>query len=147
MYSNFMPVAYMYNPYVMYPNPYYTNPNPYLVPQVQQKIYRPGPQDLILHPDIDDYYSATRNIEDGTVKIAYNDPHSFDEECIYTFKADGSASSVSSAWGTKTEYPAGTFSNLIKNLPKELKMDPQLARQMVNEFYKKGDGKSLNTVA
>ena len=146
MYTNFMPVAYMYNPYPIYPNPYYMNPNPYLVPQVQQKIYVPGPEESILPPDIDDYYSATRNIEDGTVKITYDIPNACDEERIYIFKADGSASSESCAWGGKKEYPAGTFSKLMKNLPKELKMDPQLARQMVNELHKKENGKYINTV-
>ena len=46
------------------------------------------------------------------------------KECTYTFNKDGSASRVSNAWGTKTEFPKDTFVYNGKETPLE----------MVNEF-------------
>ena len=59
-----------------------------------------------------------------SVVINYDDPNAKDEECTYTFNKDGSATCVSNAWGTKTEFPKDTF---IYN-GKETPLD------MVNEF-------------
>lgn len=47
----------------------------------------------------------------------YDNIHSLDEEMMYTFNPDGSATVISYAWGTKQEYPKGTFSELYSSLP------------------------------
>ena len=47
--------------------------------------------------------------DDTSTSVLYNDPKIFDEEVLYTFNKDGSASSISPAWGTKTSAPKGTF--------------------------------------
>lgn len=60
----------------------------------------------------------------NTIVINYDDPNIKDEECTYTFNKDGSASRVSNAWGTKTEFPKDTFIYNGKETPLE----------MVNEF-------------
>lgn len=49
----------------------------------------------------------------------YNNLNWFDEELLYTFKPDGSATVISAAWGTKQEYPKGTFSELYEALPEK----------------------------
>lgn len=59
-----------------------------------------------------------------------------DEEKVYTFKPDGSASCQSCAWGAKTECPAGTFSDLYAKLPNTAtEIKPELAKQMI-DLYK-----------
>lgn len=53
-------------------------------------------------------YSVLKT-QNGSTVINYDDPNIRDEECTYTFNKDGSASCVSNAWGTKTEFPKNTF--------------------------------------
>ena len=67
--------------------------------------------------------TATKQNNGATV-INYDDPNVKDEECTYTFNKDGSASCVSNAWGTKTEFPKDTFIYKENETPAE----------MVNEF-------------
>ena len=46
----------------------------------------------------------------GAITILYNDPDMCDEELLYTFNKDGSASCVSTAWGhTLSSVPKDTF--------------------------------------
>lgn len=52
--------------------------------------------------------AVSKNSQGSTI-ITYDDPNMRDEERTYTFNKDGSASCVSHAWGTKTQYPQGTF--------------------------------------
>ena len=49
----------------------------------------------------------------------YNNLNWFDEELLYTFKPDGSATVMSAAWGTKQEFPKGTFSELYSSFPEK----------------------------
>ena len=74
----------------------------------------------------------------GSTVINYDDPNVRDEECTYTFNKDGSASCISNAWGTKTEFPKDTFVYNGKETPVE----------MVNEFNSYRDYKNqLNVLA
>ena len=81
--------------------------------------------------------TVTKN-NNGSTIINYDDPNMRDEECTYTFNKDGSASRVSNAWGTKTEFPKDTFIYDGKETPLE----------MVNEFNSYQDYKNkLNVLA
>ncbi|MBR1460317.1 hypothetical protein IJ596_01620 [bacterium] len=81
------------------------------------------------------YYSAIRG-KDGSVNVYYNDPSCVDEEMKYTFNPDGSASSLSLAWGTKTNKPAGTFSDLMLKLPQTDSLNSEIAKQMAEAYNK-----------
>lgn len=81
--------------------------------------------------------TVTKN-NNGSTIINYDDPNMRDEECTYTFNKDGSASCISNAWGTKTEFPKDTFVYNGKETPVE----------MVNEFHSYRDYKNqLNVIA
>ena len=81
--------------------------------------------------------TVTKN-NNGSTIINYDDPNMRDEECTYTFNKDGSASCVSNAWGTKTEFPKDTFIYEGKVTPVE----------MVNAFNSYRDYKNqLNVIA
>ena len=92
---------------------------------------------MAISPITSSMLTVTKN-NNGSIIINYDDPNIRDEECTYTFNKDGSASCVSNAWGTKTEFPKDTFIYNGKETPLE----------MVNEFnsyqnYKK----QLNVLA
>ncbi len=77
--------------------------------------------------------------KNGSTIINYDDPNIHDEECTYTFNKDGSASCVSNAWGTKTEFPKDTFVDDGKKVS---------AEDLVNEYknyyaYCKNNNKKL----
>ena len=81
-------------------------------------------------------YKAIRNQEKGSITIHYNDKNIKDEEKTYEFFKDGSASSVSNAWGTKTELPPGTFSDVMFNLKTVNELNSQVAMQLANLYDK-----------
>ncbi len=82
-------------------------------------------------------YTLSKN-DNGVIKINYDDPNIRDEECTYTFNPDGSASCVSNAWGTKTEFPKGTFVNDGK---------PVSPEEMVNLYKSYQNSKKLDVNA
>lgn len=84
-------------------------------------------------------YHASRNDKTGSVKVLYDDPNIRDEEMLYEFNSDGSANSQSLAWGGKTEYKAGTFSDLMLNLPKTEELTSEIAKQMADAYRQMGE--------
>ena len=92
---------------------------------------------MAINPITNSMLTVTNN-NNGSTIINYDDPNMIDEECTYTFNKDGSASRVSNAWGTKTEFPKDTFIYNGKETPLE----------MVNEFNSYQDYKNkLNVLA
>lgn len=92
---------------------------------------------MAINPITNSMLTVTKN-NNGSTVINYDDPSMRDEECTYTFNKDGSASCVSHAWGTKTEFPKDTFIYNGKETPVE----------MVNEFNSYRDYKNqLNVMA
>ena len=92
---------------------------------------------MAISPITNSMLTVTNN-NNGSTIINYDDPNMRDEECTYTFNKDGSASRVSNAWGTKTEFPKDTFIYNGKETPLE----------MVNEFNSYQDYKNkLNVLA
>ena len=89
---------------------------------------------LLNMQDKSSYYNAMRNKKEDSVTIYYNNPHCTDEEMMYTFYKDGSAESVSCAWGGKTSVPAGTFSDLMLKLPKTGHLNSEIAKQMADAY-------------
>ena len=81
-----------------------------------------------------DSYSARRDEKDGSVVVLYDDKKCHDEEMIYVFKQDGSATAQSCAWGTKSERPVGTFSDLMLKLPQTGELNSKIAQDMVNAY-------------
>lgn len=81
-----------------------------------------------------DSYHGYRNPKTKTVTVFYDDKNIRDEEMIYEFKPDGSASSVSCAWGVKTELPPGTFSDLLLTLPETEVLKNELAQDLANAY-------------
>lgn len=90
-----------------------------------------------------DAYRGFRNAKTKEVSVLYDDKNIRDEETMYNFKADGSASSVSCAWGNKTELPPGTFSDIIAKLPKTETLNKELAQQLAN-MYENAYAKTQN---
>ena len=72
-----------------------------------------------INPITSSMLTVTKN-NNGSIVINYDDPKVRDEECTYTFNKDGSASCVSNAWGTKTEFPKDTFIYEGKETPVEM---------------------------
>lgn len=92
---------------------------------------------MAISPITNSMLTVTNN-DNGSTIINYDDPNMRDEECTYTFNKDGSANRVSNAFGTKTEFPKGTFIYNGKETPLE----------MVNEFNSYQDYKNkLNVLA
>lgn len=81
-----------------------------------------------------DAYSGYINPKTKAVTVLYDDKNIHDEETIYEFKADGSGSSLSCAWGVKTEQPAGTFTDILLKLPETEKLNSKLAQQLANAY-------------
>ena len=143
MYTTFMPAVPTYNPYLTYQNPYYQNQNLSLTRvQPDQNIYIPNMPVYRPYPAANkDTYTVMRNREDGSINILYDDKNINDEESTFIFRTDGSASSMSHAWRSRTDYPAGTFSAMMAIL-KNQEITSEIAEQMVNEFYNKGNKSS-----
>lgn len=93
--------------------------------------------------NIDNAYHGSQNLKTKTVTVYYDDKNIRDEEKTFVFNPDGSASSVSHAWGVKDELPPGTLSDVMLKLPETEVLNAQLARNLVNEYYAhlKKDGK------
>ena len=85
-------------------------------------------------PNTVDAYSIARDKKTNTIKVLYDDKNIRDEEKTYVFNADGSASSVSHAWGIKSELPPGTFSDLMLKLSKVDELNSEIAQSMAGAF-------------
>ena len=81
-----------------------------------------------------DAYSGYRNTKTKVVSVLYDDKNIRDEESVYEFRPDGSASKQSLAWGVRTELPAGTFSDVLLKLPETENLNKKTAQQLA-EIY------------
>ena len=79
-------------------------------------------------------YTGCRDLKNKTVKVVYDDKRIHDEETTYIFNPDGSGSSVSHAWGTKTELPAGTFSDILLTLPQTDKLNSKQSQMLASAY-------------
>ena len=75
-------------------------------------------------------YSMVRNPITGQIAVMYDDKNVYDEEMIYTFNPDGSATASSCAWGGKTECPKGAFSDILIKLPTADKYNSKIAKNL-----------------
>jgi len=89
---------------------------------------------LLNMQDKSSYYKAIRDKKEGSVTVYFDNPKCRDEEMKYTFNPDGSASSLSLAWGTKANKPAGTFSDLMLALPKTSHLNSEIAKQLADAY-------------
>lgn len=83
-------------------------------------------------------YHGYRNPKTREVTILYDDKKIRDEEMTYEFRADGSATATSNAWGTKSERPAGTFSDILMKLPNTEVLNAELAQELVSIYNQTG---------
>lgn len=89
--------------------------------------------------NLSEAYHGYRNPKTHEVTVLYDDKNIRDEEMTYTFRPDGSATAVSHAWGTKSERPAGTFSDILLKLPNKEVLNAELAQELVNIYQKSGE--------
>ena len=84
-------------------------------------------------------YFGYRDPKTKTVTVVYNDKNIRDEEMEFVFKADGSATATSCAWGLKTKLPPGTFTDVIMNLPETEKVNAEIARDLASMYRSNPD--------
>ena len=75
-------------------------------------------------------YNMVRNPITGQIAVIYDDKKVHDEEMIYIFNPDGSATAHSYAWGGKTECPKGAFSDILVKLPTADKYNSKIAKKL-----------------
>ena len=75
-------------------------------------------------------YSVQRNPQKNSIEVLYDDKNIHDEETLYEFKDDGSATARSLAWGTTTTCPPGTFSDMLVSLPKTEELNSEIGKKL-----------------
>ena len=79
-------------------------------------------------------YNMVRNHITGQIAVIYDDKKVHDEEMIYIFNPDGSATARSCAWGGKTECPKGAFSDILVKLPTADKYNSKIAKKLATAY-------------
>lgn len=91
-------------------------------------------QTNLINYDRSDAYSGYKNKDTKSVYVLYDDKRIHDEEKMYEFRKDGSATAVSCAWGNRSELPPGTFSDMLAKMPKTEELNAELAQQLANVY-------------
>ena len=86
-----------------------------------------------------DAYHGYRDPKTKTVTVTYDDKNIRDEETMYEFRTDGSATATSFAWGTKTELPAGTFTDVLMKLPETEVLNAKIAKDLATMYQRNPD--------
>ncbi|MCQ2957352.1 MAG: hypothetical protein MJ180_00450 [Candidatus Gastranaerophilales bacterium] len=81
-------------------------------------------------------YTVIKNTQPNHIGIYYNDKKIHDEERVYMFNPDGSASVQSCAWGFKSKCPVGTFSDLLLKLPNTKELNSEIAKKLARAYDK-----------
>ena len=91
-------------------------------------------------------YTVMKNPITNAIQVYYNDMRMNDEESIYTFNPDGSASVQSCAWGCRSDLPAGTFSDLMFKLSKTDELNSAIGFQLAKAYrnYARAHENQLN---